>query len=137
MAPTPGARHRLVAIPEFGERPSYLIDLFDHPRRDLDPRRESEFGEDVLDVPLDRPRGDAELGSDRLVGQPPRHEFGDLVLALGEKRWLGNLARLVGGLPVERKGNRGIEVESIPLMRAASKVFVPRACRALRSQSLW
>ena len=64
------------------------------PARQLDAGVQAEFGEDVGDVCLDRRHRDEQLGGDRWVGQPARHEPGDLQFAG---------AQLVG---VVRRGSR-------------------------------
>jgi hypothetical protein len=48
------------------------------------PRGDAEFGEDLVEVGGDRPRGEEEAGGDLLVGGARRREQGDLALLRGE-----------------------------------------------------
>jgi len=54
------------------------------PRRDLGARGEAEFGQDVVHVALDGPRGDDQCLGDAAVRQALRDEFGDLLLAVAQ-----------------------------------------------------
>src|SRR5579863_6592820 len=88
-----------------GRYRSARLSLLAEPAGQLTPRGESQLGEDVLDVRVDRALGQEEPPGDLPVAEPVGDQAGDLELAPGERPCLA--ARRGAGDGERRAGGHG------------------------------
>ena len=78
QAPVDSVTHSMTAA-------SFAGPCGEHPGNNLRPRVKPEFAQDAFDMDLDRSFANHQFGRNCAVGQSTRDEFGNLLLARGQR----------------------------------------------------